>query len=298
MPGNKVMRMKLNAKFNLVMIGIFSIGLLVTGYLSYTILHANAHKEIVARAALMMEAATAVGGYTLSEVEPLLDVRAHEDFFPQTIAAYASTRTFDRIREEYPEYTYKEATLNPTNPRDKAFEWEADVVQALRREPETPEIIGVRPTTEGDALYLARPIKVTDETCLTCHGDPDDAPEAMLAKYGPANGFGWQLDEVVGARIVSVPMSVALEQARQAFFVYMTLLVVMFATFIIVLNAMLSRMVIKPAATMSKIADEVSKGNLEVPAFDVKGGDEMSTLAGSFNRMRRSLEKAMRMLER
>ena len=93
-------------------------------------------------------------------------------------------------------------------------------------------------------------------------------------------------------------MSGAVQEARVAFVVFMGLLVVMFATFIIVLNTMLKSIVIRPATTMSEIADQVSKGDLEVPAFDVSGEDEMATLAGSFNRMRRSLEKAMRMLDK
>ena len=120
----------------------------------------------------------------------------------------------------------------------------------------------------------------------------------MLTKYGPANGFGWKLDEIIGAQIVSVPLTGALREARLAFVVFMGLLVVMFATFIIVLNAMLKGIVIGPATTMSEIADKVSKGDLEVPAFDVGGDDEMATLAGSFNRMRRSVERAMRMLDK
>lgn len=289
--------MKLNLKFNVVMFAVFSVGLLVTGYLSYTILHANARKGAVERATLLMEAATAMRGYTLSEIEPLLAPHMKGKFLPQSVAAYASTQTLARLPRAYANYIYKEATLNPTNPRDKAFEWEADIVVAFRGAPDTNELVGVRPTTQGDSLYLARPIKITDEACLACHGKPEAAPKALLTQYGPANGFGWQLNEVVGAQIVSVPLSAALKEAQLAFVVFMGLLIVMFATFIIVLNAMLKRIVIRPATTMSDLADEVSKGNLNVAAFDVEGKDEMATLAGSFNRMRRSLEKAMRMLE-
>jgi protein-histidine pros-kinase len=117
-------------------------------------------------------------------------------------------------------------------------------------------------------------------------------------KYGPANGFGWKLNEIIGAQIVSVPLTGAYQEARLAFIVFMGLLVVMFATFIIVLDAMLKNIVIRPATTMSEIADKVSKGDLEVPAFDLGGKDEMSTLASSFNRMRRSVERAMRMLDK
>lgn len=290
--------MKLKTKFNVVILAIFAIGLLVTGYLSYAILNANAHKDAVERATLVMEAAAAIESYTQAEVHALLAVQMDEQFLPQSVPAYAAIQALNQMGESDSDYTYKAAVLNPTNSRDKAFEWEADVVEEFRAKPDTEEIIGVRPTTQGDSLYLARPIKISDNTCLACHGDPAKAPKTLLAKYGPANGFGWKLNEIVGAQIVSVPLTGALKEARLAFVVVMGLLLVMFATFIIVLNAMLKSIVIRPAATMSDIADQVSKGDLEVPAFDVSGSDEMATLAGSFNRMRRSVEKAMRMLDK
>ena len=290
--------MKLKAKFNVVILAIFSVGLLVTGYLSYAILHANAHKDAVERATLVMEAATAMEAYTQLEVEPLITAHMGDEFHPQSVAAYAAIQAMNKMGDSYADYSYKTAVLNPTNPRDKAFEWEAEVVEAFRLNPEEKQLIRVRPTRHGDSLYLARPIKITDDACLQCHGDPAKAPQPLLAKYGPANGFGWKLNEIVGAQIVSVPLTGAFQEARLAFVVFMGLLVVMFATFIIVLDAMLKNMVIRPATTMSEIADKVSKGDLEVPAFDVSGADEMSTLAGSFNRMRRSVERAMRMLDK
>jgi len=290
--------MKLKAKFNAVILAIFTVGLLVTGYLSNAILNANAHKDAVERATLVMEAATAMQAYTQAEVAPLLVPHMGEEFLPQSVAAYAAIQALNRMGGSDSNYIYKAAVLNPTNSRDKAFEWEADVVEEFRAEPGTRRIVGVRPTTRGDSLYLARPITITDNACLACHGDPANAPKTLLAKYGPANGFGWKLNEIIGAQIVSVPLSGALEEARLAFVVFMGLLLVMFATFIIVLNAMLKSVVIRPVTTMSEIADQVSKGDLDVPAFDVSGKDEVATLAGSFNRMRRSVEKAMRMLDK
>ena len=64
--------MKLKAKFNVVILAIFGVGLLVTGYLSNAILQANAQKDAIERAALVMEAATAMQAYTQAEVGPLL----------------------------------------------------------------------------------------------------------------------------------------------------------------------------------------------------------------------------------
>jgi protein-histidine pros-kinase len=119
----------------------------------------------------------------------------------------------------------------------------------------------------------------------------------MLARYGNANGFGWKLNEVVGAQIVSVPMSVPFEVARQTFKTFMVLLFVIFAALIVILNLMLQTIVINPVTRMSQIADQVSKGDLEAAELSEAGHDEISVLAASFNRMRRSLVKAMKMLE-
>ena len=65
----------------------------------------------------------------------------------------------------------------------------------------------------------------------------------------------------------------------------------------IVLNVMLRHIVIMPAIRMSAIADEVSKGNLDALEISSSGRDDIATLGESFSRMRRSLEKAMKMLE-
>jgi protein-histidine pros-kinase len=145
-------------------------------------------------------------------------------------------------------------------------------------------------------LYLARPIRITNPGCLTCHSTPDKAPQAMLASYGTANGFGWQLDEVVGAQVVSVPMDVPIAHAQRAFVTFMTTLVGVFLVIIVALNIMLRRIVINPVTRMATIADDVSTGKAGTPEFAVDGDDEIATLSRSFTRMRRSLEKAISML--
>lgn len=289
--------MKLTLKFNLVLILVFSIGLAITALLSWNILQANAKKEVTERAGLMMESALAVRGYTVSEIRPLLRLQMKKVFVSQSVPAYAATQTFNKLREKHPEYAYKEATLNPSNPRNRAVAWEADIVQDFRNNPDHKELIGVRKTPTGDSLYLARPMQIKNPGCLTCHSTVEAAPKTLLAKYGDSNGFGWKLNEIVGARIVSVPMAVPLQKAREAFETFMISLVAVFVVIIIIINIMLRYIVIGPVTEMSEIADQVSKGNMNAAEFSERGKDEMGVLAASFNRMRRSLEKAMVMLE-
>ncbi|MEE9598673.1 MAG: DUF3365 domain-containing protein [Acidiferrobacterales bacterium] len=289
--------MKLTLKFNLVLILVFSVGLAITALLSWNILQQNAKKEVTERAGLMMESALAVRGYTVSEIRPLLKLQMKRKFVSQSVPAYAATQTFNKLREKHPEYAYKEATLNPSNPRNRAVDWEADIVQVFRNNPDHKEIIGVRKTPTGDSLYLARPMQIKNPGCLTCHSTVEAAPKTLVAAYGDANGFGWKLNEIVGARIVSVPMSVPLQKAREAFETFMGSLVAVFVVIVIILNIMLRYIVIRPITEMSGIADQVSKGNMNAAEFSERGKDEIGVLAVSFNRMRRSLEKAMIMLE-
>jgi protein-histidine pros-kinase len=289
--------MRLTTKFNLVLLLVFALGLGAAGYVSYTVLHKHAREEVLDHAGMMMEAALAIRGYTVKEIRPLLALQMKRDFLPQTVPSYAATQNFATVRETYPEYTYKEAALNPTNPRDSATDWETDIINAFRNNAELAEISGERITPMGKSLYYARPIRIKDKNCLTCHSTVEAAPETMVKLYGEQHGFGWQLDEVVGSQIVSVPLSLPLEKARQEFLIFMASLVAIFLLIFIVINIMLSRLIIRRVREMAHISDEISTGHADVPAFNDTGKDEISDLNKSFTRMRRSLEKAMKMLE-
>jgi len=288
--------MTISTKFNLVLALVFTIGLGVVGYVSNYVLQKNAREEVIRHADMMMEAALAIRSYTIKEVKPLLSKQLEKEFLPQTVPSYAATQNFNALREKNPEYTYKEATLNPTNPRDRATDWETDVIRQFVSDESVTELIGERETPTGNSLYLARPIRITNKACLACHSTVDNAPKTMLKLYGDSNGFGWQHNEVVGSQIVSVPLSLPVKKADEAFLVFMGSMLVIFLCIFLLLNLMLRKFIIRPVMKMSYIADEVSKGNMDAPIFSARGNDEITQLATSFERMRISLEKARKML--
>jgi protein-histidine pros-kinase len=245
----------------------------------------------------MMESAVAIRHYTVKEIKPLLAVQQRRQFLPQTVPAYAAHTYVKTLQVNYPEYSYKEATLNPTNPANRATEWETDIVSYFRNHDASKELVGERNTTTGPALYLGHPIKITNPACLACHSTPAQAPETLLNTYGNANGFGWKLDEVVGAQVVSVPMSVPLQRADETFKVFMGSLVAVFVLLGVLLNIMLHFIVIEPLKNVSAKADDVSMGNLNIDELKVKGNDEVASIGRSFNRMHRSLNNALKMLD-
>lgn len=288
--------MGLRMKFNLVLLLAFVVGLALAAYLTDHILKQNAREEVVQNARIMMESALGARTYTAEHVKPLLDLQMKRQFLPQTVSAYAATQSFKALRTKFPDYTYKEAALNPTNPNDRAADWEADIIHDFRNNPDRKELVVERDTPTGRMLNLARPLGIYDEGCLTCHGKVEDAPKTMTDIYGVNNGFGWKMREIIGAQIVTVPMSVPLTRAQQTFVTFMILLGGVFVLLLVLLNVLLHFVVIRPVVRIAGIANEVSMGKPDVPEYVRQGKDEISSLSQSFNRMRLSLENAMKML--
>lgn len=289
--------MGLRLKFNLVLVIVFLAGFAAAGGISRQLLQANARDEVVRNARLMMEAAISVRTYTINQIQPHLIKQVDEVFLPQTVPAYAATEAINQLQKTYSDYGYKEATLNPTNPRDRAADWEADLVQEFRQHGDLKELVSERQASTGRSLFIAKPIKISNPACLQCHSTPSAAPPSMIKVYGDANGFGWKHNEIVGAQIVTVPMDIPIRNADRAFTTFMASLAAVFVAVFVVLNLMLSWLIIRPIRKMAQSADRVSTGDFNEPEVNEAGKDEVAVLGSSFNRMRRSLEKAMQMID-
>jgi protein-histidine pros-kinase len=144
---------------------------------------------------------------------------------------------------------------------------------------------------------MGKPIKITNPSCLSCHSTPAAAPKTLLTAYGDSNGFGWKMDEIIGAQIVSVPMSLPLQRAEKIFYNFLIAIIGVFVVIGILLNILLHFIVIKPMINIAKQADKVSMGELNIDELKVNGNDEIASVSQSFNRMHRSLNNAFTMLD-
>jgi protein-histidine pros-kinase len=288
--------MSLLVRVNIALIVVFTIGATITGLACRSILTRGAEHEIRSEAELMIDSALAIRNYTSTQIAPLLRTQMQTEFLPQSIPFYAATEHFLRLHATRPDYAYQEATLNPTDLRDRATDWQADIIQRFRNDPAATEFSGERDTPMGRSLYLAKPIRATAE-CLECHGPANSAPPTLLARYGNDHGFGWQVGDVIGAQVVSVPSSAAEARAERAFRAFLGSLVAVFLALLLVVNLVLYYLVVRPVRHMAQIADRVSVGDSSAPPFASGGGAEIAALGRAFNRMRTSLDKALKLLE-
>ena len=291
--------MKLLAKFNLVLVVVFGLGMALISYFAYEFLMDDARKQVLEQAKLMANSAQATLAYTDEEVSPILEKtpQHNSDFLAQTIPFYAANTTFKRLHAapSYQNYLIREAALNPTNPEDRAETWEADLISYFRNHPDERDYDNERSTPTGQVLFYATPI-VAQTGCLSCHSDASLAPRAMVKHYGRDNGFGWKAKDVVGVQVVSVPTSVAVAMAREGFRNLLIGLGAVFLLTVILVDVAMYLIVIRPLRRVSKNADIISKGEIDLPQLEIKGKDEIAEVTASFNRMHTSLVKAFEML--
>jgi len=292
--------MKLLSKFNLLLLVLFAAGIAATAFISWDLLQKNAREEVFERARLMMANALAVRKYTLEQINPLLATQQKYTFLPQAISAYSARevlKNFIASNPDYKEYGYKEATTNPTNPDDRPQDWERDIIEKFRSSGSKTPFAGERETPAGRTLILAQPLSIGSPYCLECHSTVEAAPRPMVDMYGAANGFGWQLNQIVGVQVVSVPLAVPQARAQKAFTVFMGSLAAVLVTIALVLNLLVWWMFVRPVRQISAIANRVSLGAVDAPDFVAASRDEIGSLAQSLSRMRHSLVQAIKMLE-
>ena len=315
--------MRLLAKFTLMFVLVFGVGLGAAAYLFYGMLQSNAREQVLYDAQLLTDTTLAIRNYTDQEVGPAINgamgharmeaqLSRTDDvfrelcakrgfigkrvFYPQTIPAHSALSLFNELRKKYPDYYYKEAAPNPTNPGNRAVDWEEDVLKEFRSHPELKVFRGERDTPSGRSLFIARPL-FAQKSCLECHSTPSAAPPEMLQVYGTANGFGWKEGELIAARIVTVPLSLPVDMANRAFKRLLLSLLLVGGATLVLMDVMLYFTVVRPVSIFAVQADDISKGELDIPELPVSGRDEIATLAVAFNRMHRSVSAALQMLE-
>lgn len=290
--------MKIGTKVNIILIIVFVSGIFLSGITLSNVLERKAKNEVSSKASILMQMANSVRNYTNDHVHPLLTpkLETEEQFIRESVPTFSVREVFEYLRKdkEYAQFIYKDAALNPTNLRDKADDFEADIVKRFRQDSGLKEISGFRTMSGVKLFYSAHPFAIQQQTCLQCHSTPEAAPKSQLTTYG-RNGFGWQLNQIVAAQMVYVPAENVLKSANNSFMIIIALVGIIFTVTIIIINQFLKKIVLKRIRQIATVAEQVSVGDMNAN-FGKQSKDEIGDLAEAFNRMKYSLEIALNML--
>jgi HAMP domain-containing protein len=294
-------KLKLATKFTLLLALVCLGGIVLSNVtLSGAIQH-KGEDEVTAKAEILAQAMDSVRDYMDDNISPLLKERLETElkFIPEFVPDHVAREIFEKLhqRPEFSNYLYKEATLNPTNPKDKADEFETKLVEQFRSQPELTKLSGYRDIGGQKLFFIAQPLTVKKVSCLECHSRPALAPKSLLATYGDKNGFGWKFKEVVAAQTVFVPAGDVFNSGRKYMTLTMGFFVTMFAALVLLINWLLKQTVIHPIKQMTAIAHRVSNATItseQVGEFDspsisqvARRADEPGQLARAFQHMAR-----------
>jgi two-component system, sensor histidine kinase and response regulator len=216
--------------------------------------------------------------------------------FEADSATFVARGTFDFLRQRLPDYSFREAALNPLNPANRADDQERAVVERFRQEPGLNEQSGFREREGREEFFVARPITVHKE-CLTCHGSPDSAPPELVQRYGADHGYGWQEGEAAAALMVVVP-SRDIRESQTAIVwnvlgIFAGLAVLLVGLIHVLFNRLVNRRLRGAAPIMAKVAADPTAA----ARLPEKGGDELAALSTAFNHMADALGESHRTLE-
>jgi signal transduction histidine kinase/CheY-like chemotaxis protein len=292
-------KLKLGTQFTLLLTLVFLIGIILSGLILWATVQHQAEEDVSTKAEILTQTMNSVRSYTSNHIKPRLENRlaTESEFIREVVPAFSAREVFEQFRDrpEYHSFFYKEATLNPTNVRDRADEFETKIVEQFRRQPKRDQVSGYRTNQRENLFYIARPLAVEQSSCLQCHSNPSLAPKSLIKTYGDKNGFGWHLKEVVAAQMVYVPADEVFAQGRRNMAVMMGIFSSIFAVAVLLLNGLLKQRVIHPIKQLTAISRKVSTGTMtvqQVSEFDspsitkvAQRADEPGQLARTFQHM-------------
>jgi len=292
--------MRIETRFAWILAFCFCLGVTIAGYISYRLEARQASDEIKLKADILLETALAMRAYTVDEVAPVMrTMQGSEQFHAPQVPSFAAQNAMRRLTQKFPEYKYRESALNPTNPQDRASDWEVGLLREFEADPKRQELIGEVGSGANQRFYVARPIRMNSPACMQCHSTPAAAPTAMLAKYGMANGFGWKMGEVVALQVVEVPTAPAREKAFNSVQVTIGSLSCVFVLSAAIFLLLLRRHVTHPLELLTRSAHANSLNSTASDTrLPIAVGGQFDELNQAIVRLRASVDRALHLFER
>ena len=289
--------MGIRTKFIIIITVLSLLATVAIGYTSYMLSRQSAIAEAKSKGEIIYNYISASARFFGKEQYPLIEelVDDKDIFIPELMSKFVVSRMeYEMFQETLDGYEFKQATLDPLWPQNKADAEERKVIQFFAANPTQLEKQGMMDKNGDKFFYTARPIKVTKEFCLTCHGDPANAPSDQRDIYGTENGYNWKMDSTVGVSIVYISISKTLEDAKQSALKIFLVGVGCLLVTIICIWVFLDRVVVAPIIRLSGSAKDISIGKNLCDSIHTSSNDEIGGLANSIDRMRISVNKLLK----
>lgn len=214
-------------RFTLMLILIHVIALPLISAITYYVLKDNAIVDAYNLGRLRLTTMGAVRHYVAEELRPIFYREMPGRFIVEGMSrSFVAASIADRVQKDMPGYQYKNASLNPKNPRNAADAFEAEVIKRFVKDPKLKEWEGFRTKEDEEYYVLARAGEPLGADCLKCHGDPANAPKELKDRYGAKAGFNMKEGDMADAAFVYIPISVPFADAQKVVAVFIGMYII------------------------------------------------------------------------
>lgn len=289
--------MGIRAKFIIIISVLSLLATIAIGYSSYVFSRQSALADAKSKGEMLFNYIEASGTFFGKYQKPLIDelLLDKERFVPELMSRFVVKRMeYDIFSETQKGYQFKQATIDPLWPDNKADADELKIIEYFANNPGAKEKEGVVVKGGEQFFYSAKPVKVDKEFCLKCHSDPAIAPEEQREIYGIEHGYNWKMDETVSASMIYISVSQALASAKTSALKIFALGIGCLLVTIIAIWVFLDRNVVGPIVRLSEVAKDISIGKNLCDSAHSDAKDEIGILANSIDRMRISVNKLLK----
>ena len=287
--------MSIRVRF-IIIIGVLSLlASLSLAFASYQFSVKNAMADAKKQGAIVFNMIHSSRMFFKKNQRPLVAELVEEDrFYPEIMSGFVMTRgVWDIFEKRFPGYKFKQATLDPLYPPNKADADETKLIAEFDADRKIENREGKMTKNGKHFYYFAKPVQVEDK-CLRCHGTPEEAPKDQIEIYGTESGYDWRKGQVVSTAIVYVPMDAAMAAAKKA---ATTLFGMGIAGIVVLMGVIwffLSRGVVVPLAKLEEKTRQISLGKELEEDIGVNSKDEIGDLAKAIDRLRISTAKLLK----
>lgn len=289
--------MGIRAKFIIIISVLSLLATIAIGYTSYMLSRQSALANAKSTGEMLFKYIESTGAFFGKYQKPLIDdiITDKERFIPELMSRFVVQRMgYDMFAEMQKGYVYKQATIDPLWPDNKADAEELKIIQYFASNPGATQKDGIVTRDGEDYFFAAIPVRVDKEFCLNCHGDATKAPRDQREIYGTEHGYNWKLDDTVGASMIYISISRALADAKTAAWKIFGIGVGSLLVTIVCIWVFLDRGVVGPIIRLSETAKDISIGKNLCDSVHSEVKDEIGILANSIDRLRISVNKLLK----
>lgn len=199
--------------FKVSLLLILAAGLAISG-LYYLQTRRMVMEDAYTKSRLILESVEAVRGYVKSTLRPLMYGMVGRDRFiiEAMSTTFVSLKVMADFHDRMPGYIYRRVSLNPHNPDNTADAAEEEMAEWFEADRSRRLWQGMV-DKGGEKYFVSMLPDYMDQSCIRCHGDPDNAPPALLERYGRDGGFRFKAGDLAGINSVLIPVGAPLSRA-------------------------------------------------------------------------------------